>query len=321
MCLVHPRIVQRLGTLKNLVTPRKTDESLKKTYRMKRHEIKIGNSLEVLKTMDDKSVDCIITSPPYWGLRDYGGQEKQLGAEDTPQEFVDNMVSLFHEVWRVLKDEGTVWLNLGDSYYNYRPGAGQTLSKQTIANSDQDLPKECARRGNKIKGLKEKSLVGIPWRVALALQEDGWILRQDIIWHKPNPMPESVKDRCTKAHEYIFLLTKNKKYYYDHDAIKEPQSNVSLNKNKRSVWTVNTATYKGAHFAVYPPKLIEPCVLAGCPENGVVLDPFSGSGTTGVVAINSGRKYIGIELNPEYAELSEKRIEDECPSSLTELIK
>ena len=194
---------------------------------MKRHEIKIGNSLEVLKTMDDKSVDCVITSPPYWGLRDYGGQEEQLGAEDTPQGFVDNMVSIFNQVHRVLKDEGTVWLNLGDSYYNYRPGAGQTLSKQTIANSDQDLPKECARRGNKIKGLKEKSLVGIPWRVALALQEEGWILRQDIIWHKPNPMPESVKDRCTKAHEYIFLLTKNKKYYYDNEAILEPISEVS----------------------------------------------------------------------------------------------
>ena len=325
---------------------------------MKRHQIKIGNSLSVLKEMDDKSVDCVVTSPPYWGLRDYGGQEEQLGAEGTPQEFVDNMVSIFSQVHRVLKDEGTVWLNLGDSYYNYRPGAGQTLIKQTIANSDQDLPQECARRGNKIKGLKEKSLVGIPWRVALALQEDGWILRQDIIWHKPNPMPESVKDRCTKAHEYIFLLTKNKKYYYDNEAILEPISEVSMKraeygwdcdrpstknasmggdgihvekmgtrfvnpkgKNKRSVWTVNTASYKDAHFAVYPTKLIEPCILAGCPEGGTVLDPFSGSGTTGIVALNNGRKYTGIELNPEYAELSEKRIAEECPNNLTELMQ
>ena len=284
-----------------------------------KHEIKIGNSLEVLKTIDEKSIDCVVTSPPYWGLRDYG-KEGQLGDENSPEEFVDNVVSIFREIWRVIKDEGTVWLNLGDSYYNYRPGDGQSLIKQSIASNSQDLPVQCSRRANKIEGLKEKSLVGIPWRVALALQKDGWILRQDIIWHKPNPMPESVKDRCTKNHEYIFLLTKNRNYYYDHEAIQEYTVDGNERRNKRSVWTVNVKAYKGAHFATYPTELIKPCILAGSPEEGTVLDPFSGSGTTGGVALNNKRNYIGIELNPDYAKISENRINDEVTSTLEDIL-
>ena len=319
------------------------------------YEIKTGNNLDILKTMDDESVNCVVTSPPYWGLRDYGTAE-QLGLESTPEEYVANMVKVFGQVKRVLRDDGTLWLNLGDSYAHSLRQSGKEHagkltrgSKGTIVSGYKPLP----------IGLKEKDLVGIPWRVALALQADGWYLRQDIIWHKPNPMPESVTDRCTKAHEYIFLLSKNKKYYYDHEAIKEPQTSASLKrqkrgvsknnkwidgangqtphnthqprdndknrdvnlyKNKRSVWTVNTAKYREAHFAVYPKELIEPCILAGCPEDGTVLDPFSGSGTTGIVAVNSGRKYIGLELNPEYAELSLNRIQDECPNTLTEFM-
>ena len=342
-----------------------------------KYEIRVGNNLDLLKEMPDQSVNCVVTSPPYWGLRDYGtgeweggdedcdhvanpnatkkfGNEEfnkncparemtktkgyyedvcpkcgavrtdnQLGQEDTPEEFAENLVELFREIRRVLKDDGTVWLNIGDTY-----------------------------------GYPPKNLVGIPWRVAFALQDDGWILRQDIIWHKPNPMPESVKDRCTKSHEYIFLLTKNKKYYYDNEAILEPISEVSIKraeygwdcdrpstknasmggdgihvekmgtrfvnpkgKNKRSVWSVTTKPFKGAHFAVYPPQLIEPCILAGCPDGGVVLDPFSGSGTTGVVALNNNKNYIGIELNPEYATISHERIKDEVPNTLTEFME
>jgi DNA modification methylase len=263
-------------------------------------------------------------------------KDSQLGLEETPEEFVENLVKVFREVRRVLCDDGTVWLNLGDSYYNYRPGKGQSLIKQTVSNTNQDLPQEVARRANKIEGLKEKDLVGIPWRVAFALQADGWYLRQDIIWHKPNPMPESVQDRCTKSHEYIFLLSKNPKYYFDNEAIKEDAETDpvkrdkmgegyqadyakgkrfsegervwgSTKKNKRSVWTVTTKPFKGAHFAVFPPDLIEPCILAGCPKDGVVLDPFMGSGTTGMVAQELGRKWIGCELNAEYINLQKTR--------------
>ena len=257
-----------------------------------------GDCRETLKELPEQSINTCITSPPYWGLRDYG-TGGQLGLEDTPEEFVENLVKVFREVKRVLRDDGTVWLNLGDSYYNYRPGKGQSLIKQTVNNTNQDLPQELARRANKIDGLKEKDLVGIPWRVAFALQADGWYLRQDIIWYKPNPMPESVKDRCTKSHEYIFLLSKNAKYYYDNESIKEDavydkdlgilrsRKQAELNhpsiikrqeigidstsagdgkRNKRSVWTVTTKPFKGAHFAAFPPDLIQPCVLAGCPE-------------------------------------------------------
>ena len=282
-------------------------------------------------------VQSCITSPPYYGLRDYG-HEGQIGNEQSPQEFIDNLVEVFACVWDVLKDDGTLWVNLGDSYYNYRPGKGQALSKQTVSNTNQDLPQTCARRGNKLEGYKEKDLMGMPWRLAFALQDFGWYLRQDIIWHKPNPMPESVQDRCTKAHEYIFLLTKKSHYYFDNKAIKEPVKDdwgtrdrtngkyhnegsgltphSGLEKsyemaNKRSVWTVNTKPYKGAHFAVYPEELIEPCVLASTKVGDVILDPFFGSGTTGQVAQNLGRKWIGCELNKDYEDLQNERVKQQ----------
>lgn len=294
-----------------------------------------GDCLQSLKDLPDMSIQCVVTSPPYWGLRDYG-VEGQLGMEKTPEEYIEKVVAIFSEVHRVLRDDGTLWLNLGDSYYNYRPGSG-AMPKQTIANNKQDLPDKCNRRNNKIEGLKGKDLVGIPWRVAFALQSDGWYLRSDIIWSKPNPMPESVTDRPTKSHEYIFLLSKSVKYSYDADAIKEPtvtfDSNIRdrdstrLNntpgrtkmgglkmnnyetRNKRTVWDVPTKPFKEAHFATFPEKLIEPCILAGCPVGGMVLDPFNGSGTTGIVSVKNQRKYIGIDLNPEYIELSAKRLE------------
>jgi len=288
-----------------------------------------------------KAQTCV-TSPPYYGLRDYG-HEGQIGLEETPEQYIEAMVEVFRCVWDVLEDNGTLWLNIGDSYYNYRPGKGQALVKQTVANNEQDLPQTCARRGNKLDGLKEKDLIGIPWMLAFALRADGWYLRQDIIWHKPNPMPESVQDRCTKAHEYIFLLSKSQKYYFDDDAIAEDANpkyksrysapfhvgdkesagagrpglasntggmkEYSGKRNKRSVWTVTTKPYEGAHFAVFPQDLIEPCILAGAPFGGVVLDPFMGSGTTAQVAQHLGRKYLGCKLNPAYAELQSKRLQ------------
>lgn len=280
-------------------------------------------------------VQTCITSPPYYGLRDYG-HSGQIGLEESPEEFIDNLVDVFRHVRNILADDGVIWVNIGDSYYNYRPGKGQALVKQSVASNDQDLPQTCARRGNKLEGLKEKDLIGIPWMLAFALRADGWYLRQDIIWHKPNPMPESVRDRCTKAHEYIFLLSKSKNYYFDNEAIKYDATstdNTNRNRddtrlnntpgrskmgglkkndytkaNKRSVWTVNTKPYKGAHFAVYPQELIEPCVLAGSREGDIVLDPFMGSGTTAAVAIKNGRKYLGCELNQEYESLQQERI-------------
>jgi DNA modification methylase len=279
-------------------------------------------------------VQTCVTSPPYFGLRDYG-HDGQIGLEETVDEYVAAIVDVFKHVKDLLADNGTLWLNLGDSYYNYRPGKGQSLVKQTVSNTNQDLPQNCARRGNKQIGLKEKDLIGIPWRVAFALQADGWYLRQDIIWHKPNPMPESVRDRCTKNHEYIFLLTKKSKYYFDNEAIKEPvkedwgtrdradgkyhnegsglSPHSGLEKsyetaNKRSVWTVTTKPFSGAHFAVFPPDLIEPCVLAGTKSGELVLDPFMGSGTTAAVAQRLNRLYLGCELNEEYKKLQDERL-------------
>ena len=389
-----------------------------------------GNCIETLQKLDDKSINTCITSPPYWGLRDYG-ENNQLGLEETPEEFVDNLVKVFREVKRVLRDDGTVWLNLGDSYA--RTG-GDSSKKGRHWDDRKNNPNTGHNRYAKDIGLKQKDLVGIPWRVALALQQDGWYLRQDIIWHKPNPMPESVKDRCTKAHEYIFLLSKSPKYYFDNEAIKEDcitkskqtnkknthgkyetKENEAKNrqgihsnrgdklievrtklpmqkdlvdflrskttakilanstdipltkiehwfrydetgfayptiedwnkvkefiddwsnefnlidealtyyelktdevmytnkKNKRSVWTVSTKSFKGAHFATFPMDLIEPCVLAGCPEDGVVLDPFAGSGTTGIVAVNHNRHAVLCELNQEYIDLAKDRINQE----------
>lgn len=289
-----------------------------------------GECRKVLQSMEANSVNTCVTSPPYYGLRDYG-VDGQIGLEQTPEEYVTAMVDVFREVHRVLRDDGTLWLNIGDSYYNYRPGKGQSLPKQSVSATKQDLPDSCPRRGNKLEGLKEKDLIGIPWMLAFALRADGWHLRQDIIWNKPNPMPESVKDRCTKAHEYIFLLTKKPKYYFDADAIKEPaiyagdnrgarkdsRRGTKMNsmsgvtgefKNKRSVWTVTTKPYKGAHFATFPKDLIEPCIRAGAPEGGTVLDPFAGSGTTLAVALENNRRAVGIELNPEYVKLAFARL-------------
>lgn len=298
----------------------------------------LGDALTELKLLPDQSVNCCITSPPYYGLRDYG-VKGQLGLESTPEEYVENLKNIFQEINRVLKKDGTLWLNLGDSYYNYRTGKGQSLIKQTVSKSLQNLPQNCPRRSNKLTNLKEKDLIGIPWRVAFALQNSGWYLRQDIIWHKPNPMPESVRDRCTKAHEYIFLFSKNSKYYFDINAIKEPakcghngssfisnydfktkpnlgkkirpsQIKEFFTRQKRSVWTVSTKPFKGAHFATFPFDLIEPCVLAGSRPNDIILDPFMGSGTTGFVAKKHNRDFIGIELNEAYLEIAKKRIND-----------
>ena len=314
------------------------------------YKLLLGDAKEKLQELEDNSVNCVVTSPPYWGLRDYG-EEGQLGLEPTPQEYVQKLVNIFREIWSVLKDDGTVWLNLGDSYAS--GGTGGNSNKSTLQGYSSENTKNRQMQLNQIsrkppKGLKPKDLVGIPWRVAFALQDDGWYLRQDIIWHKPNPMPESVKDRCTKAHEYVFLLTKTQKYYYNHDAIKEPAaydgrkdtkmkgSNKYKNsvipgqaehsmasrgherwqwsngipvKNKRSVWTVNTKPCKEAHFAVFPQELINPCVLAGCPQDGVVLDPFMGRGTTGEVALLNNKHFIGIELSEKYLTLAEHNIQ------------
>jgi DNA modification methylase len=302
--------------------------------------ILIGDVRQRLAELPDCSVDCVVTSPPYWGLRDYG-QDGQIGLEQTPDDYVAQMVAVFREVRRVLKDDGTLWLNLGDSYIGYK---GENYLRDKTNSKLQSKTKVPASHGiatPQTSNLKSKDLVGIPWRVAFALQADGWWLRQDIIWHKPNPMPESVTDRCTKSHEYIFLLSKSAKYHFDHKAIAEPSANLGKTnirfggikygdsndpkhatksgneytdngtRNKRSVWTVTTKPFKGAHFATFPPSLIEPCILAGCPEGGTVLDPFFGAGTTGLVAQRNNRRWIGCELNPEYAEIARKRIEAE----------
>ena len=379
--------------------------------------ILIGDVREKLKELPDQSVHCVVTSPPYWGLRDYGTAswdggdpecdhmsdkrgsrfatpvstkqgsntgsgtasrrdcdcgavriDGQIGMEDTPEQFVANMVEVFREVWRVLRDDGTLWLNLGDSY----AGSGKGRNPDGTVHVSAMIAKQGSSAGTVMgnvkggivpDGLKPKDLVGIPWRVAFALQAEGWYLRQDIIWHKPNPMPESVTDRCTKSHEYIFLLSKSRQYYFDNEAIKEPAkypfddrasradslAGTSMNsvggktgirfggnkygdsedpkhatksgneyeatgkRNKRDVWTVTTRPFKGAHFATFPPQLIEPCILAGCPPDGTVLDPFFGAGTTGLVAQQHGRNWIGCELNPVYAEMAAKRIKDAEP--------
>jgi len=297
--------------------------------------ILVGDVREKLRELADGSVHCVVTSPPYWGLRDYGA-DGQIGLESTPDEYVASMVAVFREVWRVLRDDGTVWLNLGDSYAAGKMGRDDSGDNGRFGGTRLEPVQRKAP-----EGLKPKDLVGIPWRVAFALQADGWYLRQDIIWAKPNPMPESVTDRCTKSHEYIFLLSKSARYYYDNEAIKEPSSNLGATnikfggtkygesddpkhatksgneytdagtRNKRDVWTVPTRSYKGAHFATFPPDLITPCILAGCPPDGTVLDPFFGAGTTGLVAQRHNRQWIGIELNPEYAKLAEARITHE----------
>ena len=334
-----------------------------------------GNCIEQLKSLPDESVNCCITSPPYWGLRDYGTgtwvggdsscshkrdskqsdktqtghrnlegavgdgiykdvckrcgsvrKDNQVGLELTPEQYTAKIVSVFREVHRVLKNDGTLWLNLGDSYASYRDGK---VTPDTARNGNNGTLVDSGLAKNRMAStfagtsVKHKDLVGIPWRVAFALQADGWYLRQDIIWHKPNPMPESVRDRCTKAHEYIFLMTKNPHYYFDNEAIKveskqdwgtrDRTTKLYEKANKRSVWSVNVKPYKEAHFATYPAELIEPCVLAGCPVGGTILDPFGGSGTTAQVAIENGRNAILCELNPEYIKLINKRIAEAQP--------
>lgn len=370
---------------------------------MSSYSIINADVLDGLAQLDDGSVQTCVTSPPYWGLRDYGTGEweggdaecdhkqgrngsgradgivddraqrnrdgvaaltsrvcakcgarrvdRQLGLERTPGEYVERMVGVFREVRRVLRDDGTLWLNLGDTYTGSQSSNGGYSEKSTLKgfsrpDTKHRIANESGVRVARNHGLKPKNIVGIPWRVAFALQADGWYLRQDIIWHKPNPMPESVRDRCTKAHEYIFLLSKQSRYYYDNDAIAEesicagevrdytrnpnqknnkvdpvlmrtrPKGRVIIvtdNRNRRSVWTVATQPFSEAHFAVFPPKLIEPCILAGCPAGGIVLDPFCGSGTTGMVALRHGRRFIGIELNAEYVDMAHRRIQGDMP--------
>ena len=285
-----------------------------------------GDALDVARTLPDGMARTIVTSPPYFGLRDYG-EDGQIGAESSVNEYVARMVELFRELRRVLTDDGTLWLNLGDSYAGsasgYREGSARADGQVRG-----DGHSRRNRNGTPACGVPAKNLLGIPWRVAFALQDDGWILRSDIIWHKPNPMPESVTDRPTKAHEYLFLFAKSPRYYYDADAIREPfalghatsggggkavadrndggKTQVSQHdaRNKRTVWEVGTVPFPGSHFAVYPPELIRPCIRAGSQPGDVVLDPFSGSGTTGAVATFEGRKYIGIDLNRDYLRMS-----------------
>ena len=269
---------------------------------MMKDTILYGDCRDTLNNVINSSVQMCVTSPPYYGLRDYGGEDSQIGQEQTPEEYIKQLVDLFSVVRDKLKDDGVLWVNIGDSYYNYRSGKGQALPKQAVSKTNQDLPTKCNRRANKLKGYKEKDLMGIPWMLAFALRADGWYLRQDIIWHKPNPMPESVRDRCTKSHEYIFLLSKNRNYYFDVDAIKEPT------RRKRSVWNVTKRPYKGAHFAVFPPDLIEPCILAGSDKGDIILDPFMGSGTTALVAKSLERHFIGCELHQQYDNLIKERL-------------
>lgn len=297
--------------------------------------ILIGDVRKRLKELSDQSVNCCVTSPPYWGLRDYGNDD-QIGLEQNPDDFINELVAIFREVKRVLRDDGTLWVNMGDSYSGSGKGTAGNLG---LIHNERHL--EDKTGGLIPKGTKPKDLIGIPWMLAFALRDDGWYLRQDIIWNKPNPMPESVTDRCTKSHEYIFLLSKSRQYYYDNEAIKEPaiypfddrssradsRAGTSMNsvggktgneyvptgtRNKRDVWTVTTKPFRGAHFATFPPDLIEPCILAGCPKGGTVLDPFFGAGTVGLVAQRHDRNWIGIELNPDYASIAETRIQSEA---------
>jgi DNA modification methylase len=275
------------------------------------NKIEFGDCREIMRKWKDQGIKAqtCVTSPPYFGLRDYG-HEGQIGHEETPEEFIKQLVEVFRCVWDVLEDDGTLWVNMGDSYCNTNGFARaspeyQREGRNNMPANDRKLDKLHAT------GLKTKDLIGIPWMLAFALRADGWYLRQDIVWSKPNPMPESVQDRCTKSHEYIFLLSKSHKYHFDHVAIKQPMKGDGESDemaNKRSVWNVPVKPYSGAHFAVFPTELIEPCILAGAPVGGIVLDPFMGSGTTAQVAQDLGRQYIGCELNPEYGKLQKKRI-------------
>jgi len=309
-------------------------------------QIIIADAIQGLKTIPDKSVNMCVSSPPYYGLRDYG-IDGQIGCEPSPDEYIQRLVDVFREVRRVLRDDATVWIVIGDSYAGSGKGVcknkeikSKAVYRANVGDSNIMIPK-------KWDGIKPKDALGIPWALAFALRADGWFLRQDIIWEKKNAMPESVKDRCTKSHEYIFLLSKSARYYFNSEAIREPCNSTNIDdfirrktlknkghgfgsyeevrpdlcrgrdaympadfrRNKRSVWTVNTKPFSGAHFATYPPDLIRPCILAGCPQHGTVLDPFFGSGTTAEVCTEENRNYIGIEINPEYVKIAKKRIE------------
>jgi site-specific DNA-methyltransferase (adenine-specific) len=284
---------------------------------MSEFNVLCGDAAAMLRSLPDKSIHTCVTSPPYFNLRDYG-IEGQIGTGSDVKEFIESLTRVFEEVQRVLRDDGTLWVNMGDSYATRSGSQPPTNTRNSCGHTKKSVP----------EGFKYKDLIGIPWRLAFALQEQGWYLRQDIVWQKPNCIPESVHDRFTRSHEYIFLLSKRQKYYFDQESIKEPvtgrtalfylqkqeagEQNVHMSvaptRNKRDVWSVNTAPHAGAHFAVFPEELILPCVLAGCPEGGTVLDPFCGSGTTGVVALKHDRNFIGIDLNPDYCEMSRKRI-------------
>lgn len=257
-----------------------------------------GDALHVLQRLPSNSVRCSVTSPPYWGLRDYN-IEGQIGLESTLPQFINRLVAVFSELKRVLKDDGTLWLNIGDGYTSGNRGYRATDKKNPARamNVRPDTP----------EGLKPKDLLGIPWRLAFALQDDGWYLRSDIVWNKPNAMPESVKDRPTRSHEYLFMFTKSEKYHYDYKATQEA-GQAGKTRNRRSVWDVNTQPFAGAHFATFPPSLIEPCVLASSKPGDYVLDPFFGSGTVGVVALQAERRYVGIELCPEYVTIAADRV-------------
>ena len=345
---------------------------------LKVDRIILGDCRKVLRRLPDESVQCCVTSPPYWGLRDYGVQG-QLGLEQTPEEYVGKMIDVFREVRRILRNDGTLWVNLGDCYVAGFRGGSVGIKSTLNGTRRNQVQYRSFRRDQKpmgdvlgrcVSGLKPKDIVGIPWRLAFALQADGWYLRSDIIWHKPNPMPESVQDRPTKSHEYVFLLAKSERYFYDVDAIREPYTygeggdhhrNVDLSgkymppgqasphnglrkaskfprgwdsgpgphhglagnypfekdrvypfhpggRTKRSVWTVGARAFKDEHFATFPEALVEPCILAGCPPGGIVLDPFIGSGTTGIVALSLGRHFVGIEISPKYAAMARRRL-------------
>ena len=302
------------------------------------------DALYALRELPEESVHCCVTSPPYYALRDYG-LDMQIGREDTPEQYIDRLTEVFRELRRVLRSDGTLWLNIADTYCGTGNKGYHADPKNPKGRNGQQIA-----RNNRVSGCKQKDLIGIPWLLAFALRADGWYLRSDIIWQKENPMPESVKDRCARCYEHIFLFSKSKKYFFDYKAISEPiapataerlkrgmkggnkygkpvpgqpqpqsinrprehgaikDSDINPLRNKRDVWKINTVPFKGGHYAAYPPKLVETCLLAGCPEGGIVLDPFMGSGTTGMVASQMGRHFVGVELNPEYTELAYKRI-------------
>ena len=290
------------------------------------YTVLVGDCVDSLRKLGDNEINCCVTSPPYYGLRDYG-VDGQIGLEKTPTEYINKLVTVFREIKRVLRDDGVLWINIGDTYAGSGKGAWNNKEAQIEKYvADPQGPQSKMPRVWKEIGIKSKDLIGIPWMLAFALRNDGWYLRQDIIWHKPNAMPSSVKDRCTTAHEYLFLLSKSNKYYFNNESILEKAANSTKKqrgrrirdipiqkdgeflRNKRSVWSINTRKYRGSHFAVFPPKLIEPCILSSCPVGGIVLDPFGGTGTTAGVAIANDRKAIICELNPEYVNLIPQRI-------------